>query len=76
MKYLRKKSIKTSILKKFTKYKDVTETKYKKVAIEGTVENKKKLEAYLMNDTPSYIWGKSNMDEVHINDREKFENAE
>jgi hypothetical protein len=72
MKYLRKRSIKTSVLKKFTKYEDVPETRYKKVTIKGTEENRKKLEAYLLKDTPSYIWGKASMDEVHINDREKF----
>ena len=76
MKYLRKKAIGHSVMKKFTTYKKVTKIKYKKVTIKGTVENRKKLEAYLLNDTPSYIWGKTSMDEVHINDREKFENAE
>ncbi len=57
MKVLRKKSIKSSVLKKFTKYEDVKETKYKKVDIKGTAENRDKLLAYLKNDTPSYIWG-------------------
>jgi len=76
MKYLRKKSIKQSILKKFTKYEDVTETKYKKVAIKGVEENRKKLETYLLNDTPSYIWGRESTDEVHLYDREKFEDEE
>jgi len=76
MKYLRKKSISSSIMKKFTKYEDVAETRYKKVTIKGTAENRKKLEAYLLNDTPSYIWGKEYTGEVHANDREKFEDAE
>ncbi|MEA3433861.1 MAG: peptidoglycan DD-metalloendopeptidase family protein [Campylobacterota bacterium] len=62
MKVLRKKSIKTSILKKFTKYEDVKETKYKKVDIKGVKENKNKLLAYLKNDTPSYIWGEEDKD--------------
>ena len=72
MKYLRKRSIKTSVLKKFTKYEDVPETRYKKVTIKGTAENRKKLEAYLLDDTPSYIWGRTYEGEVHVNDREKF----
>ncbi|KYJ86181.1 peptidoglycan DD-metalloendopeptidase family protein [Sulfurovum riftiae] len=76
MKYLRKKSIKTSILKKFTKYENVAEIRYKKVSIKGTEENRMKLQAYLLNDTPSYIWGRTYEGEVHINDREKFEDEE
>ncbi|AKF24233.1 peptidase M24 [Sulfurovum lithotrophicum] len=76
MKYLRKRSIGKTILKKFTKYKDVEETRYKKVSIKGTAENRKKLEAYLLNDTPSYIWGKEYTGTVHVNDKGKFEDAE
>ncbi|CAA6817818.1 MAG: Membrane proteins related to metalloendopeptidases [uncultured Sulfurovum sp.] len=56
MKVLRKKSIKTSVLKKFTKYEDVKTTKYKTVAIEGTKENKVKLLNYVKNNTPSHVW--------------------
>lgn len=76
MKYLRKRSIGKTILKKFTKYKDVEETRYKNVSIKGTAENRKKLEAYLLNDTPSYIWGKEDTGTVHVNDKGKFEDAE
>ena len=74
MKVLRKKSIKTSVLKKFTKYEDVKTTKYKKVEIKGAKENKKKLLAYLKNDTPSYIWGKENGADVKLQDRERSVN--
>jgi len=56
MDILRKKSIKTSILKKFTKYEDVTTTKYKTVAIMGVKENKVKLLRYVQNHTPCYVW--------------------
>ncbi len=56
MSVLQKKSIKTSILKKFTKYEDVTTTKYKNVAIKGVKENKAKLLRYVKNDTPCHIW--------------------
>ena len=76
MKYLRKKSISSSIMKKFTKYENVPETRYKKVTIKGAEENRKKLEACLLNDTPSYIWSKTYTGEVRVNDREKFEDAE
>lgn len=75
MQYLRKKSITRSIMKKFTKYEDVTETRYKKVTLKGTKENREKLNAYLLKDTPSYIWGENQRGEVHLNDREKFEHA-
>ena len=74
MKVLRKKSIKTSILKKFTKYEDVKETKYKKVDIKGSIENREKLLAYLKNDTPSYIWGKSR-ENVKLQDKGVLENG-
>ncbi len=75
MKVLRKKSIKTSILKKFTKYEDVKTTKYKKVDIKGTKENRTKLLAYLKNDTPSYIWGKEQSENVKLQDKEALENG-
>jgi len=73
MKYLKKRSLKKSILKKFTKYEEVKEIRYKKVSIKGTQENRKKLEAYLLHDTPSYIWKDSYTQEVHLNDKEKFQ---
>ena len=57
MRVLRKKSALKTVVKHFTKYEKVTTTKYRKIEIEGTKENKKKLIGYLKNDTPSYIWG-------------------
>jgi len=74
MKVLRKKSIKTSILKKFTKYEDVKTTKYKKVDIKDTKKKKEILLAYLKNDTPSYIWSNEKTSEVYFKDKEKFIN--
>ena len=74
MKVLRKKSIKTSILKKFTKYEDVKTTKYKKVDIKDTKKKKEILLAYLKNDTPSYIWSNKKTSEVYFKDKEKFIN--
>jgi len=57
MKVLRKKSIgRATVLKKFTKYEDVKTTKYRKVEIKDAQKNREKLEAYLLKDTPSYIW--------------------
>ncbi len=56
MTVLRKKSLKTSILKKFTKYENVTTTKYKNVAIKGVKKNREKLLHYVQNDTPTYVW--------------------
>ena len=59
MKVLRKKSVNGgTMLKKFTKYKDIKKTKYKKVEIKDAQNNKKRLEAYLKDNAPSYIWGK------------------
>ncbi len=74
MKVLRKKSIKTSVLKKFTKYENVKQTKYKKVDIKGAKENQNNLLAYLKNDTPSYIWGKVHQDNIGVHDKEVLEN--
>ncbi len=56
MRVLRKKSIKTSILKKFTKYKNITTTKYKNVAIKGVKEKRARLLSHLKKKTSSYIW--------------------
>ncbi len=56
MRVLRKKSIKTTILKKFTKYKDVTTTKYKKVEIKNAKENKVKLLNYMKQENTAFVW--------------------
>jgi len=56
MRVLRKKSLKTSILKKFTKYKDVTTTKYKKVDIKNAKENKIKLLNYMEQENRPFVW--------------------
>ena len=72
MSVLRKKSIKSMVTKKFTKYEDVKVTKTRKVNIADTKKNKEKLIAYLKSDTPSYIWGQEESTEVYYNDKEKF----
>ena len=72
MRVLSRKSIKTSILKKFTKYEDVKTTKYKKVNIKDAKKKKEILLAYLKNDTPSYIWNNDKISKVYFNDKKKF----
>ena len=56
MDILRKKSLKTTILKKFVKYENVTTRKYKTVEIKGVKENKEKLLHYVQNNAKTYIW--------------------
>jgi len=75
MKVLRKKSVGSgSVLKKFTRYEDVKTTKYKKVEIKGAEESRKRLEAYLKRDTPSYIWGREHFRHKLV-DEEVLEDA-
>jgi len=75
MKVLRKKSVgQGSVVKKFTKYEDVKTTKYKRVEIKGANRAKEKLEAYLKNDTPSYIWRKEQF-EKRVVDEEVLDDA-
>lgn len=59
MKVLRKKSLAKAILKKFTKYEDITTTKYRNVTIEGVKEDKEKLLKYMKMGTPCYVWDQS-----------------
>jgi len=48
--------------KRYRKMKSVPVTKYKTVEIKHAQTYKKLLESYLVNDTPTYIWGKSAFD--------------
>ena len=76
MKVLRKKSIGSgSVLKKFTKYEDVKRTKYKKVEIKDAEKSKKRLEAFLIDNTPSYIWDKEYF-QNRLHDEEVLEDEE
>ncbi len=77
MKVLKKKSVGggQGSLKTFTKFKDIKTAKYKKVEIKHAQERKEKLKAYLMNDTPSYIWGKESF-QARLKDEEILEDAE
>ena len=64
MHVLRKKSVgSSSVVKKFTKYEKVQETKYKTVEIKGAKEKRERLDAYLLKETPSYIWEKSRFED-------------
>ena len=73
MRVLRKKSIKgSSILKKFTKYKNVKTVKYKKVDIKDAKKYRKKLVAYIADDMPSFIWPKEVGMKIYLNDRENY----
>jgi murein DD-endopeptidase MepM/ murein hydrolase activator NlpD len=58
MKVLDKKSITTTQLRKFTKYKDVTRTKYINVAINGVKEKKETLLRYIKENKPCHTWSK------------------
>ena len=60
MKVLRKKSIKTMVLKKFTKYKNVQERRYKMVSLKNVQEYKQKLIECLEHNTTTYIWDTNN----------------
>ena len=56
MRILRKKSIKTSVLKKFTRYEDVVTTQYKTVEMKDVKKNRAKLMKYVKNSASTYAW--------------------
>ncbi len=72
MKVLRKKSIKTSILKKFTRYEDVQKIKYKDVDMQLITKQREKLIQYLENNETTKIWDREATLEVNIGDKEMF----
>jgi len=72
MKVLRKKSIKTSILKKFTRYEDVQKTKYKPVDMVAITKERKKLLEYLDENATTTVWDGNTTLRVTVQDREKF----
>ncbi len=74
MTVLRKKSVKTSILKKFTRYEDAQITKYKDVDIEEMKRNRAKLMKYIDSNASSYIWNNDCALLVYSNDEKRFEN--
>ena len=72
MKVLRKKSIKTSVMKKFTKYEDVKTTKYKAIDIKEIKKEKARLMKYVDSNATSHIWNEDNNLTVHVNDKGRF----
>jgi len=72
MKVLRKESRVATVLKKITKYEDVTTTKYKKVEIKDAQKYRKALLAYQDQNASSHVWGITQLQSVYLNDREKF----
>jgi hypothetical protein len=72
MKVLRKKSIKTSIMKKFTRYEDAKITKYKAVNMEQITKDKAKLMHYIDTNATTYIWDNNESLTAHVNDKEIF----
>ncbi len=68
MKVLRKKSIKTSVMKKFTKYEDVKTTKYKNVVIKNAKENREKLLNYLKQEGKVFVWDCNTQTSMRIKD--------
>ena len=68
MKVLRKKSAGGTILKKFTKYKETTTTKYKKVVIKNAKANKAKLLEYMKRENKPFVWDNFTQSSMRIND--------
>ncbi len=76
MSVLRKKSIKTSVSKKFTKYKDVTTTKYKEVVIKNAKENREKLLSYLKTEGTPFVWDGYKQTSMKVEDEREVLNAD
>ena len=68
MSVLRKTSIKDTVLKKFTEYKNMTTTKYKEVVIKNAKEKKTKLLSYLKQESTPFIWDGYNQTSMRIKD--------
>jgi len=73
MKVLRKKSAGGTVLKKFTKYKETTTTKYKKVDIKNAKENKKKLLEYMKTKGKPFVWSSFKERSMRITDADKYQ---
>jgi len=73
MKVLRKKSAGGTVLKKFTKYKETTTTKYKKVNIKNAKKNKAKLLAYMKSEGKPFVWDSFKRRSMRISDADKYQ---
>jgi murein DD-endopeptidase MepM/ murein hydrolase activator NlpD len=49
--------------RRYSKFKDVSVTKYRKTEIKNAQKYKKLLESYMVDETPTYIWDKSQFDD-------------
>lgn len=72
MKVLRKKSAGGTVLKKFSKYKETSTTKYKKVDIKNAKENKEKLLEYIKSEDKPFVWDKFQKTSMRISDADKY----
>ncbi|RLA62533.1 MAG: M23 family peptidase [Epsilonproteobacteria bacterium] len=63
---------KKSILKKFSKYKNVKSVKYKTVELKDAKANKVKLLEYLKEDKEAFIWKKYGERETRIKDEKQY----
>jgi len=73
MKVLRRKSAGGTILKKFTKYKETSTTKYKKVVIKNAKENKAKLLEYLKAEGKPFVWDDFMQTSMRIEDAKRYQ---
>ncbi|WP_309499286.1 M23 family metallopeptidase [Sulfurovum sp.] len=76
MTVLSKQSAKTSILKKFTKYEEVTTTKYKEVVIKDAKINRMKLLSCTKNEDTGFMWGQCRDLSMKVSDNRKTETTE
>jgi len=73
MKVLRKKSAGGTVLKKFTKYKETSTTKYKKVVIKNAKENKTKLLDHMKSKGAPFVWSSFTQTSMRINDANQYQ---
>ena len=73
MKVLRKKSAGGTILKKFTKYKETSTTKYKKVTIKNAKENRVKLLEYMKSKKEPFVWDGFKQTSMRIGDANRYQ---
>jgi len=72
MKVLRKKSAGGTILKKFTKYKETSTTKYKKVVIKNAKEKRDNLLEYMKSKGKPFVWSNFTQTSMRISDADKY----
>lgn len=70
MSVLHKGSIKDTVLKTFTEYKDVTKTKYKEVVIKDAKENKVKLLASMKKEGIPFVWDGYQQTSMRVEDEQ------